>query len=263
MCILDSKTRKNIAYLKKIKEYKNDWNYTNQEAWKKYQNYHSTLLTPFDIKTNFIIVPNKINKIEIHYQDNTLGTFCNHNDTPYFITENSDNYILYEDKKFVLINYHIHCSSEHSIDSQYFPVECHFVNSYTDPETEQIYYIVISLLVNISDSGLSIFNIDYKNISDDANEYEGVVNLQLFNDLDINKYFNFIGTLTTPPFTQNIHFNLFTPFNTTNIQLTINKNDFNNLIYFFDNNKANQQSLFSNTRYIKDEHNYAVVKLIV
>ena len=194
MCILDFKafseliSLNNFYQTKQFREFQ-EWSYDDQEAWKSYQDYYSTIRTPFDIKTNFVVCEKKMKEITINYTDNTSGLYANDHQTPFFLPNNTDNYILYDDKKFVLQNYHLHCSSEHSVNELYFPVECHFVNSYTDEATNQKFFIVIGLLVNLSNThGLSIFNINYEQIKDDGNRYESTANLAIFNNLPLNPY---------------------------------------------------------------------------
>ena len=47
------------------------------------------------------------------------GILVNEQSTPFFLPKNKDNYIEYKEKKYSLVNYHIHCSSENTIDGLY------------------------------------------------------------------------------------------------------------------------------------------------
>ena len=188
----------------------------------------------------------------------------NEKSTPFFLPKNNKNYIEYKKKKYSLINYHIHCSSENTIDGLYYPVEVHFVNKFDNLESSQSEYFVISLMLLLSNKvGLNIVNLDYEKIKNQGDEIDIVVNLDFLNDLTLNSYYNFKGTLTVPPFIQNVNWNLFDSKDIINIPLNISESDFNNLIYYFSNNKANDQSLYNETRYIKDDDNYAVITRIL
>lgn len=110
--------------------------------------------------------------------------------------------------------------------------------------------------------GLQIVNLNYEKIQNEGEEYDTFINLKFMNDICLNSYYNFLGTLTTPPFDQNFNWNLFDSKDVKNMPLFIKRDNFNNLIYYFSNNKANEQSLYNETRYIKDINNYSVIKKI-
>jgi len=234
------------------------WSYVNQANWTTYQNFYSTIRTPINILTSKVTEV-KEPKIDIHYKNNVPGTLVNEKLTPYFLPKTENNYVLYNSKKYVLKNYHIHCSSENSINDKFFPAEVHFVNQYTNPDNNQTETLIVSLLLILSDvKGLNIVNLDYEKIKNQGDEIDITINLSNINKLNKHDYFNFKGTLTLPPFIQNFNWNLFQ----SNDFLRINKTDFDNLIYYFSNNKANKQSPYNKARYINDPNNYALVKKI-
>lgn len=282
MCLLNfEKFQQNKNILNREKK----WTYENQANWRTYQNYYSTIRTPINIEKDKVIKlgekcekceksvineksiineKNVINeKIVINYNDGVEGIVTNEHLTPYFLPKTTDNYISYCDKKYILSNYHIHCSSENTIDNLYYPIEVHFVNIYTNPETSKTEHLILSLMLFISENvGLQIVNFDYENIKNEGDEYDKIVNLKFLNELPTNSYYNFLGTLTTPPFDQNFNWNLFDSADVKNIPLFIKRDNFNNLIYYFSNNKSNEQSLYNDTRYIMDINNYSVIKKI-
>ena len=257
MCLLDY-----CDCIQNTNTYEEKWSYSNQEKWKSYQNYYSTIRSPINIERNKVIKSCE-KKIKINYNDNIEGILTNKDLTPYFLPKTTDNFVDFMGKKYILSNYHIHCSSENTLDNLYYPTEVHFVNIYTNPDTLEKEYIVISIMLFISEKvGLSIVNLDYDKIKNEGDKIDIFVNLKFLNDLTVNSYYNFLGTLTVPPFYQNFNWNLFDSQDVHNISLTIQKNDFNNLIYYFSNNKANELSPYNETRYIKDINNYSVIKKI-
>ena len=235
-----------------------DWSYDDQESWKQFPNYYSTMKTPINIKTNKVYF--KKNNININYVNNVKGFKVIDHNTPYFLLEQKDNnnYILYNDDKYKLIQFHFHNSSENTINDVYYPVEVHFVHTFYDPIKKITKYIAVALLLQKTDKkGLNIT----KNFFNNMNYTEINLNLEIFNKLTCNSYYNFIGTVTTPPFVQNVSFNLFTPEYTKNINLTINETDYDEFVSKFFNNKDNNLSKYNENRYNLND-NFLVVNKI-
>jgi carbonic anhydrase len=183
-----------------------NWSYNNQEQWKTYPNFFSSLKLPINIDTTSTI-PGE-NNIRISYQNDVEGILTVAKQTIYFFPTYENNIINYNNKNYVFIGYHIHNSSENTINNLFYPIEIHFVNKYIDPVTKVVDYVVLALLFDhTAGEGAEVTNLDYKGL------YNGVeipvkFDLSVFNNLTINKHYNFIGTLTSPPFFQNTNFYL-------------------------------------------------------
>lgn len=241
-------------------ENNDNWNYEDQEQWKLFQNYYSVQRTPFNIKDDKII--DGCDDLKICYKTKVNGIYNNSHTTPFFNVEGENNYVLNKGKKFILRNFHIHNSSEHTIDDQYFNAEMHFVNEYVEPNTNISYILVIGLLLEITKkNGLKIWNIDYKKIKNDET-YSSTVDLSIFNKLAYCPYYKFIGTLTVPPFSQNFNWNLWKPSDVEKFKLALNEDDYNRFVYYFANNKDNQLTNYNKSRYINNKNNFLAVKKI-
>jgi carbonic anhydrase len=237
--------------------------YLDQEAWKTYPNYYSVLKTPININSKQVIKTCD-NNICIKYNKDSLCTVTESEGVPKIYPNLSNNYVIHNDNIYTLINFHFHNSSENTIDNEYNPVEVHFVNEYIDPLTNEPSYLVLGLLLKLTNGpGLEITNIDYKSISEDLEyEYEKIFDLSIFNKLTKNPYYKFIGSLTVPPFNQNFNWNLFDHRLTEKIPLSINYDVYSDFVYYFINNKANNQSDYNKSRYIAEKNNFLVVKLV-
>jgi carbonic anhydrase len=101
----------------------------------------------------------------------------------------------------------------------------------------------------------------YKDLSNDIS-YDKEFDISIFNKLTKNSHYNFIGSLTVPPFNQNFNWFLFSPKLTNNLCLKINKTFFDSFDFYFENCKANEQSNYNHARYINEKHNFLSIKLI-
>jgi carbonic anhydrase len=234
--------------------------YTNQEEWKKFQNYYSVTRAPININSKKVI-KTKNNNLKIKYTKSKF-TIAKYGGIPYAYPIDKKNYVIFNNKKFILINYHLHNSSENTIDNVFNEVEIHFVNLHIDVESGVNEILVVSLLLNSTNKkGLEITELDYKTLSENIN-YETEFDMSIFNSLTKNEHYNFIGSLTVPPFTQNFNWFLFSPKLTNTICLKINKTFFDNFDFFFQNCKANEQSIYNSSRQINEKHNFLAIKLI-
>jgi len=212
----------------------NEWSYNDQSNWPSYRNFYSILRTPININTLNVI--QDINKIQIHYSNNQNTHYIpNDKFTEYECLDNSS-YLIYDGKKYILEQFHFHNSSENTKNNIYYPLECHFVHSYYDEINLQTNLLVISLLMKVSKiNGSDLTHNIVENFDKDV-----VFDLSQYNKLTNNRYYQFIGTTTTPPFIPNVTWNLFFYDDITNdINFNILEKDYKNYLKFFSNNKSN------------------------
>lgn len=235
-----------------------NWSYDNQHDWTQYKNYYSVNKTPINVNTSVVIKDN--NKISIHYSNKQLVYSIPNNKYIEYVCETEDSYLLYNNKKYILDQFHFHNSSENTKDGVYYPLECHFVHKYTDEITNDVSTLVIGLLFKISDINSSEIT---HNIVENFDS-RVIFNLQIYNDLIKNKYYQFIGSLTVPPFTPNIIWNLFFYDDIeNNIYLNISNKDYDNYLKFFSNNKANFLSYVNKNREaLPLSNNFLALKVI-
>ena len=234
--------------------------YTNQEEWKKFQNYYSVTKTPININSEKVIETSN-NNLKIKYKKSKFK-IAKYGGIPISLPLDENNYVIHNNKKYILINFHFHNASENTIDNVYNPVEIHFVNEFINTETGINEILVIGLLLDLTNKkGLEITELNYKDLSNDIS-YEKEFDISIFNKLTKNSHYNFIGSLTVPPFNQNFNWFLFSPKLTNNLCLKINKTFFDSFYFYFPNCKANEQSNYNSSRYINDKHNFLSIKLI-
>ena len=207
--------------------------------------------TPINIKTDNTLCSK--NKLKIVYSSNqSCLSLVNENFVEYKMNDNNS-YIFYNDNKYTLIQFHFYNSSENTIDGVYSPIECHFVNEYVD-ENDMSHIIVISLMISIGNNGSQITRNIISNIGSNI-----VFDLSVYNNITKKKYYNFIGSFTTPPFTPNIEFNIFKD---NNVKFNIDQKDYDDYLVNFSNNKANILSYYNENRAVDIKNNFLSVKTI-
>ncbi|WP_018344772.1 carbonic anhydrase family protein [Cytophaga aurantiaca] len=117
--------------------------------------------------------------------------------------------ITYDDTVFTFKQCHFHTPSEHLIDGITFPMEMHIVNVLTTAPKDKPQYLVIGIL--FKEGKENAFIKDFLNLipkETDANVKvkAGTIKLSdLFGTIPKelkNHYFNYKGSLTTPPYTE-------------------------------------------------------------
>ncbi|KAK1238093.1 hypothetical protein MKX08_002672 [Trichoderma sp. CBMAI-0020] len=106
-------------------------------------------------------------------------------------------------KDYKLAQFHFHTPSEHRIDSEYHPMEIHFVFSTPDKSTA-----VVSFLVDFGLPNLLLSSV-FQNVNEIATPGETTLTGPLLfaaleNHLKSNAIFTYSGSLTTPPCTEGV-----------------------------------------------------------
>lgn len=111
--------------------------------------------------------------------------------------DNANNYITVGGKKFNLVNFHFHYSSEHTVDGKYSKMEIHFVNVSADNS-----YAVLSVLVDIGAGNSSLQNLFAQSPTTNNGTNSPNVTFNLLDLLPTNtrQYYTYSGSLTTPNF---------------------------------------------------------------
>jgi carbonic anhydrase len=237
-----------------------EWSYNNQSNWKSFRNYYNVNKTPINIDTSKVLFDT--NKISIHYSNSQKLNSIENAKYIEYVAETEDSYIMYNGNKYILDQFHFHNSSENTKNEVYYPLECHFVNIYYDEINDQKHILVIGLLFSLSEFiGSEITHNITENFGKDV-----IFDLSVYNNIIYNKYFNFVGSLTVPPFTPNINFNLFFYEDMNDdqkIYFTIKNKDYFNYLKYFPNNKANIISVYNSNRLAEPlQNNYIAVKQI-
>lgn len=177
---------------------KGDWNYKDQKSWHREQ---GTFQSPINIDTNIVendeeagpVMPNyKMKKLE-YVLDNGHAIKGSVN----------GNYAIINNRKFELLQFHYHSLSEHQVDGKHYPIEGHFVHIANDGRLAVLGVFYVEGKHNAE------FDKLLKNVSKNKKMKKSV-------DIDLNKllpvdksYYHYLGSLTTPPLTENVEWYLF------------------------------------------------------
>ena len=109
--------------------------------------------------------------------------------------------------------FHFHTPSEHMIDGMTFPLEMHIVNMLKDSnEKTKPSYLVIGVLFKMGKENKFIKEFLHDVPKEDGEKdsiQKGTVNFadlsSQFQDNSKNSWFSYDGSLTTPPFTERVH----------------------------------------------------------
>lgn len=230
-----------------------DWEYSDQENWKKYVGYYGVTRSPINILTNNTINVNV--KLKFHYLDEIRGNFTIDTHSIYFRPEELNCYIELNEKKYYLNQIHCHNSSENRINNLIAPCEFHFVHSTIDGKI-----LVLGLLVNVTNNVEKIipFSRTYFNCKNNENSF---LNLSYLNKLIKSKIYYFVGSLTTPPFLPlNVKW-LVISYTQSKRKLNILEDDYLRFVSMFPNNKSNEISYYNSNRYTETHSFISVYKL--
>ena len=136
------------------------------------------------------------NKFIIQYQD-SLAEIENDGHT---IKEKFDdtNFVIFNNNKYFLKQLHFHTHSEHSLNGIYFPAEIHLVHKSNDGNL-----LVLGIFIELNNSNNNRFGF-FKNV----HKRKTLVRLSKIKELN-GAHYNYKGSLTTPPCTENVEWIIF------------------------------------------------------
>ena len=140
----------------------------------------------------------------IHYGAVTLNSVVNNAGENLKVNvsgaDNFNNYITVGGKKYNLVNFHFHYSSDHTVDGKYSTMEIHFVNVASDNS-----YAVVSVLVDLGSGNSSLQNLFALSptTSNGVNSPNTTYDISNLLPSNTNQYFTYSGSLTTPNFGAN------------------------------------------------------------
>ena len=116
----------------------------------------------------------------------------------------SNNHVVLNGNDYKLLQFHFHALSEHTIDGKHYPLEVHFVHKHSDSD-----YAVLALLIEEGAEN-PLFKKYLSHFPKKEGEYlsdEEIDLLSLFPDN--MAYYNYNGSLTTPPCSEVVNWYLF------------------------------------------------------
>lgn len=120
----------------------------------------------------------------------------------------SGSYITFDNVNYRCVQFHFHTPSEHLIDGVTYPMELHLVHTNFDDSTKTNHYFVISVLFKMGEENKFIGNLvkDIPLKTGKMVEHEDIYyNISDLIGNDLRDYYHYSGSLTTPPFTETVH----------------------------------------------------------
>ncbi len=164
----------------------------------------SKIQSPINIVTSKVISGKGLKKIGFNYLNSDIKDIDDNGHTLQFDFKEGS-YVIYENKKYYLLQFHAHEESEHKIDGIRYPLELHFVHKALDGSILVLSTMVKEGRENSYFEKLKVF----KNLAAKQKENTDIV----FNPEKLypkNKsYYRYTGSLTTPPCTDNVEWIVF------------------------------------------------------
>lgn len=208
--------------------YVNAWNYDNGgKDWKHLCNLGKNQ-SPININDKHNIIINNNNHPKFYFKNNLVEYFNNGIYLEYSpLVKDNLGYFSYQDNKYFIQQFHYHSVSEHSINNKIYPLELHIVG-----KDDKNQLSVISILFKIGKDNTFLNKIGWDKkikdlsmplcrdnkilrpciVDDPINNYviqkkeETQINILYLNKLlKNNKFYHYLGSLTTPPCTENIN----------------------------------------------------------
>lgn len=204
----------------------NEWSYkgeTGPEKWGELSSEYETCKygkaqSPIEITDK---LARKENQLKFNYQPSYLHIV--HLGKNAQINYDKGSYLELEGKKFDFIQFHFHAPSEHVIDKKRYSMEIHLVHKSADEELA-----VIGIFVKEGKENPFLQSI-IEHIPDQANIEKKFksIKINIHDIMPDNKHFEYNGSLTTPPCTEGVHWNILeTPIEASLEQIQIIKDKF-------------------------------------
>jgi carbonic anhydrase len=180
------------------------WDYESQATW-------STLALPDNQCAGLIQTPINIEstntiksvlpELGLNYSSFPINIIDNGHTIQ--INNKGTSTLKYNKQEYALAQFHFHAHSEHTIDGKSTPMEIHFVHkSSTDGSL-----LVIGVLVEgggVANSSIASYIESFPTVTEKESSFSKTIN-----PLDLlpasKKYFNYTGSLTTPPCSQGLN----------------------------------------------------------
>ncbi|ALO14500.1 Carbonic anhydrase precursor [Salinivirga cyanobacteriivorans] len=146
--------------------------------------------SPIDIKE--AVKGEDLKPLEFEYGKTKVNIINNGHTVQFNIDKGSS--MMVDGKKYDLLQFHYHATSEHTIKGEYSPLEVHFVHRHADDD-----FAVLGIMYEEGEAN-DLFNKYLKHFPADKGEYTSDEKFDLDALLPDNlSYYHYGGSLTTPP----------------------------------------------------------------
>ena len=196
-------------HMEHAKTHKAHWGYTGEVSPSHWGSLNEkfSMCSKGNMQSPINIVASKdINLDALGFNYNTKSTNVINNGHTVQVNIQKGSSVLIDGKSYELKQFHFHTPSENNINGKSYPLEAHFVHASKDGELA-----VVAVMFKYGKSNPIIEKIWSKfplklnhseNLELSANDINGI----LPTDKD---YYKFMGSLTTPPCSQNVKWNVF------------------------------------------------------
>jgi carbonic anhydrase len=186
-----------------------DWSYTGQKGpchWADINPDYKTcgdksIQSPINLNKTFLKNSNELSSINWKQDDNML-IYNNTHTVSFYPSEFGllDNYLVFNNDKYILSEFHFHNPSEHHVENKYYDLEMHLVHT-MKTENNTIKYLVIGIFFKTDEKENDFLNQFIDMLPTDFEKVEKVyVNYEKLNtNLNFSLYWKYLGSLTTPP----------------------------------------------------------------
>ncbi|ETO91128.1 MAG: putative carbonic anhydrase [Candidatus Xenolissoclinum pacificiensis L6] len=156
--------------------------------------------SPINIMDAYLLKA-KLPSLELNYQGSITGLYYDGKSLNFSMNE--QNFIIINDKKFVLKNIHFHAPAEHKINGKSYDVEGHFVHEDHDGNIA-----VIGVLFKSGKKANATFEKILAEIPTSKGQKitisKPIAISDLLSSCSMEKYYTYSGSLTTPPFSEGV-----------------------------------------------------------
>jgi carbonic anhydrase len=196
-----------------VKEEPKHWSYdgeTSPEHWAEIEKESScggSHQSPIDIVTADLVSQESGLKIsDINYDESTVITnVTNNGHSIQYNFDDKENYVNFGGKRYDLVQFHFHATSEHSVDGMHFPLVIHMVHVSADKD-----YVVFAVMVTEGEeSDTADFLESYLPIQ--VGETKAIGQPHVFSKYFLGDFshYHYKGSLTTPPCTETVNWFVF------------------------------------------------------
>jgi carbonic anhydrase len=163
----------------------------------------------------------KLTNIFFDYQTSSMRIL--NNGRTVIVKGDRSSYIMLDNQRYKVKQFHYHSPSEHSLNEEFFPAELHLVHQQSDR------YTVVAILLKEGQENLAYQPFIDRLPPQESPEIDLGITINLAELLPTNKTaYRYSGSLTTPPCTEGVNWLLMTnPVELSPAQITALKNVFN------------------------------------